>query len=247
LLIATAPPAAPTAQLAAKRFPAATSLAPALASGRRVHTYLRTGGTILKGIQEMKMLKISLVAGMSALTLAACSAPAADDTATTDEAPAMAEEPAAAPAATAQNIVALAQGNADLSTLVSAVTAAGLGETLSGPGPFTVFAPTNAAFAKIDKATLEGLLKPEAKDKLGGILKYHVVAGNVKAADVAKLIKDGGGKAKIKTVAGGELTASLDGDKVILTDAKGGKSTITATDIAASNGVVHTIDTVVMP
>jgi uncharacterized surface protein with fasciclin (FAS1) repeats len=193
----------------------------------------------------MKMLKISLVAGLSALALSACSAPASDE-ATTDEA-AMTEEPAAAPAATAQNIVALAQGNADLSTLVSAVTAAGLGETLSGPGPFTVFAPTNAAFAKVDKATLEGLLKPEAKDKLGGILKYHVVAGNVKAADVAKLIKDGGGKAKIKTVAGGELTASLDGDKVILTDAKGGKSTITATDISASNGVVHTIDTVVMP
>ncbi len=193
----------------------------------------------------MKMLKISLVAGMSALALSACSSPASDAAATA-EAPVAAEEPAA-PAAAAQNIVALAQGNADLSTLVSAVTAAGLGETLSGPGPFTVFAPTNAAFAKVDKATLEGLLKPEAKDKLGGILKYHVVAGNVKAADVAKLIKDGGGKAKIKTVAGGELTASLDGDKVILTDAKGGKATITATDISASNGVVHTIDTVVMP
>lgn len=196
----------------------------------------------------MKMLKISLTAGLAALAVSACSAPATED-APTDDVMVADETVTAEPAAAvgSQNIVALAQGNADLSTLVSAVTAAGLGSTLSGPGPFTVFAPTNAAFAKIDKATLDGLMKPEAKDKLGGILKYHVVAGNVKAADVAKLIKDGGGKAKIKTVAGGELTASLDGDKVILTDAKGGKSTITATDIAASNGVLHTIDTVVMP
>jgi uncharacterized surface protein with fasciclin (FAS1) repeats len=120
-------------------------------------------------------------------------------------------------------------------------------ETLSGTGPFTVFAPTNAAFAKVDRATLDGLLKPESKDKLGGILKYHVVAGNVKAADVVKLITDGKGTATIKTVGGGSLKASMDGDKVVLTDSKGGKSTITATDIAASNGVVHTIDTVVMP
>jgi uncharacterized surface protein with fasciclin (FAS1) repeats len=200
----------------------------------------------------MKTLKISLIAGLSALAFSACSAPSSNDTTTeevavTDEAmPAEGAAATATPAAD-QNIVALAAGNADLSTLVAAVKAGGLVETLSGPGPFTVFAPTNAAFAKVDKATLDGLLKPEAKDKLAAILKYHVVAGNVKAADVAKLIKDGGGKAKVKTVAGGELTASLDGDKVILTDAKGGKSTITATDIAASNGVVHTIDTVVMP
>jgi uncharacterized surface protein with fasciclin (FAS1) repeats len=149
--------------------------------------------------------------------------------------------------ATAQkNIVALAQGNADLSTLVSAVTAAGLAETLSGPGPFTVFAPTNAAFAKVDKATLDGLMKPENKAKLARLLKYHVVSGNVKAADVVKMITDGKGTASITTL-GGTLKAKMEGDKVVLTDAKGGKSTITGTDIAASNGVVHTIDTVVMP
>jgi uncharacterized surface protein with fasciclin (FAS1) repeats len=199
----------------------------------------------------MKTFKTSLTIGLASLALAACSAPADNaanaDTMVPDETAAAPAEPMGAEAPASQNIVALAQGNADLSTLVTAVTAAGLDETLSGPGPFTVFAPTNAAFAKVDKATLEGLLKPEAKDKLGAILKYHVVAGNVKAADVVKLIKDGGGKAKVKTVAGGELTATMDGDKVILTDAKGGKSTITATDIAASNGVVHTIDTVVMP
>lgn len=196
----------------------------------------------------MKALKISMIAGLSALALTACSgnadAPTGDDVVVADET--AAAEPAAADAAP-KTIVALAQGNADLSTLVTAVTAAGLGETLSGAGPFTVFAPTNAAFAKVDKATLEGLLKPESKAALTGLLTYHVVAGNVKAADVVKMITDGKGTATIKTVAGGELKASLDGDKVILTDAKGGKSTITATDIAASNGVVHTIDTVVMP
>jgi uncharacterized surface protein with fasciclin (FAS1) repeats len=209
-------------------------------------------GLFEKEVTNMKMLKISMVAGAAALALSACSSPASEggDTETVtvpdESAPATDAAATATPAAD-QNIVALASGNADLSTLVTAVKAGGLVETLSGTGPFTVFAPTNAAFAKVDKATLDGLLKPEAKDKLAGILKYHVVAGNVKAADVAKLITDGKGKAKIKTVAGGELTASLDGEKVILTDAKGGKATITATDIAASNGVVHTIDTVVMP
>ncbi len=198
----------------------------------------------------MKIIKLTIIASVSALALAACSSEAPTDTATDTEV--VADESAAgdtiaADPAAGQNIVALAQGNADLSTLVTAVTAAGLGETLSGPGPFTVFAPTNAAFAKVDKATLDGLLKPENKDKLAALLTYHVVSGNVKAADVVKMITDGKGTATIKTVAGGELKASMDGDKVILTDAKGGKSTITATDIAASNGVVHTIDTVVMP
>ena len=197
----------------------------------------------------MKSVKITFALGLSALALSACSN--ANDAAT--EETVVAEESVAtdtaapADAAGGQTIVALAQGNADLSTLVTAVTAAGLGETLSGTGPFTVFAPTNAAFAKVDKATLDGLLKPEAEEKLAALLTYHVVAGNMKAADVAKLIKDGGGTATIKTVNGGNLKASLDAEKVILTDAKGGKSTITATDIAASNGVVHTIDTVVMP
>ena len=194
----------------------------------------------------MKALKISMIAGLSALALSACSGnadTASEDVVVQDET--VAAEPMAADTAS-KTIVALAQGNADLSTLVAAVTAAGLGETLSGAGPFTVFAPTNAAFAKVDKATLDGLMKPEAKDKLAALLKYHVVAGNVKAADVVKMITDGKGTATIKTL-GGELKASMDGDKVMLTDAKGGKSTITATDIAASNGVVHTIDTVVMP
>jgi uncharacterized surface protein with fasciclin (FAS1) repeats len=204
----------------------------------------------------MKIFNTAILIGVSAFALSACSNPAPDagtaedTTVVQDEtmpSDAMATgDTAATPAAGTDNIVALAKGNADLSTLVSAVTAAGLGETLSGPGPFTVFAPTNAAFAKVDKAALDGLMKPESKDKLAAVLKYHVVSGNVKAADVIKMITDGKGTATIKTL-GGSLKATMDGDKVMLTDAKGGKSTITATDIAASNGVVHTIDTVVMP
>ena len=194
----------------------------------------------------MKSLKFTLITGLSALALAACSSEAPTETATEDTTVVADEAMAPEGAMAEQNIVALAQGNADLSTLVSAVTAAGLGETLSGAGPFTVFAPTNAAFAKVDKAALEGLMLPANKAKLADLLKYHVVSGNVKAADVVKMITDGKGTANITTL-GGTLKATMDGDKVVLTDAKGGKSTITATDIAASNGVVHTIDTVVMP
>jgi uncharacterized surface protein with fasciclin (FAS1) repeats len=194
----------------------------------------------------MKSLKFTLITGLSALALAACSSEAPTETATEDTTVVADEAMAPEGAMGEQNIVALAQGNADLSTLVSAVTAAGLGETLSGAGPFTVFAPTNAAFAKVDKAALEGLMLPANKAKLADLLKYHVVSGNVKAADVVKMITDGKGTANITTL-GGTLKATMDGDKVVLTDAKGGKSTITGTDIAASNGVVHTIDTVVMP
>ena len=196
----------------------------------------------------MKALKFSMIAGLSALALSACSGNA--DNAAEDDVMVQDESPAAdtvAADAAPMNIVGMAQGNADLSTLVAAVTTAGLGETLSGAGPFTVFAPTNAAFAKVDKATLDGLMKPESKDKLAALLKYHVVAGTVKAADVAKMITDGKGTATIKTLGGGSLKATMSGDKVMLTDAKGGKSTITGTDMAASNGIVHTIDTVVMP
>ena len=199
----------------------------------------------------MKTVKITMIASLSALALAACSSETPADTAATDTEVVAEETATMDPMATGttanQNIVALAQGNADVSTLVSAVTAAGLGETLSGPGPFTVLAPTNAAFNKVDKATLDGLMKPESKDKLGGILKYHVIAGNIKSTDLAKQITDGGGTATIKTVNGGSLKASMQGDKIVLTDAKGGKATVTGADMVASNGTVHTIDTVLMP
>ncbi len=145
------------------------------------------------------------------------------------------------------NIVEVAVGNENFSTLVAAVKTAGLVETLSGTGPFTVFAPTNAAFGKLPAGTVESLLKPESKDALTGILTYHVVAGKFMAADVVKAIKANGGKFTVKTVQGGKLIASIKGKDVILTDAKGNTSKVVITDVPASNGVIHAIDTVVMP
>ncbi|HEV7233359.1 MAG TPA: fasciclin domain-containing protein [Sphingorhabdus sp.] len=200
----------------------------------------------------MKTVKLPLIASLSALALAACSSETpADGTVTDTEVVADESAPAvgsvAAEAEGTKNIVALAQGNPNVSTLVSAVTAAGLGETLSGPGPYTVIAPANTAFAKVDKATLDGLMKPESKAKLGGILKYHVIDGNIKSGDLARRITDGGGTATIKTLNGGSLKAMMDGDKIVLTDAKGGKATVTAPDMVASNGTVHVVDTVLMP
>ena len=145
------------------------------------------------------------------------------------------------------NIVDVAAGSKDHTTLVAAVKAADLVATLQGKGPYTVFAPTNAAFDKLPKGTVESLLKPENKKKLTAILTYHVVAGKLDAASVLAAIKKGNGKAVLTTVQGGKLTATLAGDKVILTDEKGGKSTVTVTDLNASNGVIHVIDTVLMP
>lgn len=152
---------------------------------------------------------------------------------------------AAVPAAA--TVVDGAAGSPAHTTLVAAVKAAGLVETLSGTGPFTVFAPTNDAFAKLPAGTVETLLKPENKATLTSILTYHVVPGKLAAADVVAAIQAGGGKAELTTVQGGKLTGSIVDGKVILTDAKGGTSTVTATDIMESNGVIHVIDTVVMP
>ncbi len=149
---------------------------------------------------------------------------------------------------TAQSdVVDVAVSSKDHTTLVAAVKAADLVNTLKGEGPFTIFAPTNTAFDALPKGTLASLLKPEAKSKLSSILTYHVVAGNFKAADVIAAIKKGGGKFVINTVNGGSLTASLKGGNVILTDANGNVATITATDLKASNGVIHVIDSVVLP
>ena len=183
----------------------------------------------------MKKLTLTWAVGLSALALSACSgseeAPAPTETEVVQD-DAMASDTMVATEATGdKTIVALAQSNPQVSTLVTAVTAAGLGETLSGTGPFTVFAPSNDAFAKVDKATLDGLLKPENKAKLASLLTYHVVAGDVKSGDLAKLIADGKGTATVKTVNGASLKASMDGDKIVLTDAKGGKSTVTAPDM----------------
>ena len=132
-------------------------------------------------------------------------------------------------------------------TLVAAVTAAGLAPTLSGPGPFTVFAPTNAAFAKLPAGTVDTLVMPANKATLTKILTYHVVAGRVSAADLMAQIRAGGGRAALTTVEGGVLTASLRGNAVILTDEKGGVATVTQADVFQSNGVIHVTDTVSMP
>lgn len=147
----------------------------------------------------------------------------------------------------AQDIVDIAVSSDDHTTLVAAVKAAGLVETLKSEGPFTVFAPVNSAFEKLPKGTVEALLKPEAKEKLAGILTYHVVAGNLDAKSVMAAIKKGKGKAVLTTVNGGELTASVEKGKVVLTDANGGKAIVTATDLKATNGVIHVIDNVELP
>jgi uncharacterized surface protein with fasciclin (FAS1) repeats len=146
-----------------------------------------------------------------------------------------------------KNIVENAVNSKDHTTLVAAVKAAGLVDTLEGTGPFTVFAPTNEAFDKLPAGTVDTLLKPENKDQLTKILTYHVVAGKISSKELVKMIKAGGGKAELKTVAGGTLTASLKGGKVILTDEKGGMATVTIADVYQSNGVIHVIDSVLLP
>jgi uncharacterized surface protein with fasciclin (FAS1) repeats len=145
------------------------------------------------------------------------------------------------------NIVGVAASNENFTTLVAAVKAAGLVETLSGDGPFTVFAPVNAAFDKLPEGTVASLLMPESKATLTAVLTYHVVAGKFMAADVLKAIGANNGSFSIPTVQGSMLTATISDGNVILTDANGNKSTIIMTDVAASNGVIHAIDSVVMP
>ncbi len=150
-------------------------------------------------------------------------------------------------AQTKSDIVGVAAASAVHTTLVTAIKAAGLVATLKGKGPFTVFAPTNNAFAKLPAGTLESLLKPENKAKLAGILTYHVVAGNLDAKAILAAIKKANGKLEITTVAGGKLVASIEGGKVILTDEKGEKATVTATDLKATNGVIHVINSILLP
>lgn len=146
-----------------------------------------------------------------------------------------------------RNIIENAVNSADHTTLVAAVKAAGLVETLQGAGPFTVFAPVNKAFDKLPKGTVESLLKPENKQMLTNILTYHVVPGTWSAADLRKQIKDGKGSATLKTVSGGTLTAWMKGKDVMLKDAKGMTSTITIPNVFQSNGVIHVVDSVLLP
>ena len=146
-----------------------------------------------------------------------------------------------------KDIVDTAIAGKDFSTLVAAVKAAGLVETLKGEGPFTVFAPTNEAFAKLPKGTLESLLKPENKEKLATILACHVVPAAAFAADVQKMVADDGGMHKVKTVGGCELTASVKDGKVMISDENGTAATVTIADVKQSNGVIHVVDTVLLP
>lgn len=152
-----------------------------------------------------------------------------------------------APMSPTKDIIDNAVNSKDHTTLVTAVKAAGLVETLKGKGPFTVFAPTNAAFAALPAGTVETLLKPENKAKLSGILTYHVVAGKLDSTAVVAAIKAGGGKASLTTVAGGKLSASIEGKDVIITDENGGKGKVTIADVYQSNGVIHVVDKVLLP
>ena len=146
-----------------------------------------------------------------------------------------------------KNIIENAVNSADHTTLVAAVKAAGLVETLSGPGPFTVFAPTNAAFAKLPAGTVDTLLVPANKGMLTGVLTYHVVSGRVSAAELLGMIDAGGGRATLTTVQGGLLIATRSATGVTITDAKGGTSQVTIADVFQSNGVIHVVDTVLLP
>ncbi len=146
-----------------------------------------------------------------------------------------------------KNIIENAVNSKDHTTLVAAVKAAGLVETLQGPGPFTVFAPVNAAFDALPAGTVDTLLKPENKGMLTAVLTYHVVSGRLNSRDLEKMIKKGGGKAMLKTVQGGMLTAMMSGDMITITDAKGGVAKVTVANVNQSNGVIHVIDKVLLP
>ena len=163
--------------------------------------------------------------------------------------PAFAENPmvGGAPMMADKNIVANAMNSKDHTTLVAAVKAAGLVDTLQGTGPFTVFAPTNAAFAKLPAGTVEMLLKPENKDKLIKILTCHVVAANAMSPAIAKMIKDDKGNHPVKTLGGCTLQAKMMGEKITLTDENGNVATVTIADVKQSNGVIHVVDTVLLP
>jgi uncharacterized surface protein with fasciclin (FAS1) repeats len=152
-----------------------------------------------------------------------------------------------APMLASKDIIDNAVNSKDHTTLVAAVKAAGLVDALKGPGPFTVFAPTNAAFAMLPAGTVDTLLKPENKGMLTGVLTYHVVPGKWDAAAISKMIADGKGMASIKTVAGGTLVAKSAGGKVTVTDEKGGVATVSIADVYQSNGVIHVVDKVLLP
>ncbi|MDO9368520.1 MAG: fasciclin domain-containing protein [Sphingopyxis sp.] len=207
----------------------------------------------------MKIRYIMSTALVAALSLSACGkadAPPAAETAAVDDSNTMSAEPAAASTNpmvggaemfATKTIVDNAIASPIHKTLVAAVTQAGLVDTLKGAGPFTVFAPTDEAFAKVPKATLDGLMRPAQKTVLADVLKYHVVAGKLTAADLAAKITEGGGKALLKTVNGQDLTATMAGNVITLAGADGSKATVTQADVNQLNGVIHVVDGVLTP
>jgi uncharacterized surface protein with fasciclin (FAS1) repeats len=189
-----------------------------------------------KGIISMNKLALALVAALT-LGLTAVSASAQMKN----------PEVGGSPMYPTKTIVENAVNSKDHTTLVAALKAAGLVDTLNGPGPFTVFAPTNAAFDKLPAGTVDTLLKPENKATLAKILTYHVVPGKYNSKKLEQMIKKGNGKATLKTVQGDPLTVSMSGDKIIVTDEKGGTATVTIADVYQSNGIIHVIDAVLQP
>lgn len=189
-----------------------------------------------------------LTAAAAALALSGCGSKTETPTETTTVA---GSETAPAPAPSqmlaSSTIAANLSAAPDHKSLAAAVTQAGLSETLSGVGPFTVFAPTDAAFAQVPPVTRDGWMRPAQKDVLAGVLKYHVVPGKLTAADLTAKITEGGGKAVLKTADGQDLTATKSGDAILLTSSSGNKATVTAADLGQSNGVVHVVDAVLLP
>ena len=179
--------------------------------------------------------RLASIALATALSLGAASAMAADVMV------------GGAPMSPTKDIIDNAVNSKDHTTLVAAVKAAGLVDTLKGPGPFTVFAPTNAAFAALPAGTVDTLLKPENKAALTGVLTYHVVPGKIDAAALTRQITEGKGTAMLTTASGGTLTAMMRGNAIVLTDAKGGTATVTTANVYQSNGVIHVVDHVLIP
>jgi uncharacterized surface protein with fasciclin (FAS1) repeats len=189
----------------------------------------------LRKVMEMRKALSILVLAFGALTFASATVSAQNPMV------------GGAPMYAAKNIIDNAVNSADHKTLVAAVTAAGLVETLKGPGPFTVFAPTDSAFNKLPEGTVDTLVKPENKDMLTKILTYHVIAGKYDSKAINEAIAKGKGTASFKTVSGGTLTVKMDGKMLVLTDEKGGMSTVTIADVYQKNGVIHVVDSVLMP
>jgi|SRR5215217_3667694 len=188
-----------------------------------------------------------LLAAASALSLSACMTGADMDTSSASASTQGMVTVGGAPMYANRNIIQNAVNSGDHRTLVAAVQAAGLVETLSGPGPFTVFAPTDAAFDRLPAGTVETVLRPENRQMLQNILTYHVVSGRLTAADLMSRIRAGGGMARLTTVAGGTLTARMSGNAIVLTDARGGMATVTQADVIQSNGVIHVTNAVSLP